>query len=213
MRKKIKYQSFLSSRKEIDEILSKYNDKFEKLPKTSISFARLQRDREVKERLYILVQEKYQEALVNEQAVPANVLILDPARKALYPFAPNRPMIIIVGLLVGAALSIGVILARHFMSGSVITPEDIQKIGLKVVAWIPKIGFIGGKNEVKKEFVVFSNPSSNNAEAFRAPQDKSDVHEIQRGEISSDHCADFKFAPGREDTRRDKPRRIICPVW
>ncbi len=79
--------------KGLDEIVNRYEEKFNKLPKTSLELARFQRNRESLEKLYTLVEERYQEALINEQSQPGNVLIIDDARIPKYPSKPNRILI------------------------------------------------------------------------------------------------------------------------
>ncbi len=75
----IKNQSLSISLKELETIVDKYEQRFNKLPKTSIELAGYQRNREALEKLYTLVEEKYQEALINEQSQPGNVLVIDNA--------------------------------------------------------------------------------------------------------------------------------------
>ncbi|MFA4923628.1 MAG: Wzz/FepE/Etk N-terminal domain-containing protein, partial [Ignavibacteriaceae bacterium] len=68
----IKSQGLEIKVKDLDDIVRMYDTKFNQLPKSAIEYARLQRGRESLEKLYILVEEKYQEAVINEQSQPGN---------------------------------------------------------------------------------------------------------------------------------------------
>jgi tyrosine-protein kinase Etk/Wzc len=112
---------------ELEVIVRKYDDRFNRLPKSSIEFARLQRNRESLEKLYLLVEEKYQEALINEQSQPGNVLIIDGARIPVSPSKPNRILIILVGLIMGLGMAVVYVFTSNYFDNTIKMPEDIQK--------------------------------------------------------------------------------------
>lgn len=164
----IKNQALQITVSELGKIVSNYEAKFNQLPKTSIELARLQRNREALEKLYTLVEEKYQEALINEQSQPGNVLIIDNARKPDSPAKPNRILIVLVGLVLGAGMAFGYIFTKNYFDNTIKTPEDIQSKNINMLAWIPQIEGIelNGANEF--EFIVAKKPDSIPSEAFRA---------------------------------------------
>src|SRR3989304_5520134 len=123
----IKNQSLKISVTELGSIVRNYEKKFNKLPQTAIELARYQRSRESLEKLYTLVEEKFQEALINEQSQPGNVLIIDNARRPLLPSKPNRLLIVIIGLVLGSGLAFGYVIAKNYFDNTVKTPEDLQK--------------------------------------------------------------------------------------
>jgi capsular exopolysaccharide synthesis family protein len=151
--------------RELENIVRKYDVKFNQLPKSSIEFARLQRNRESLEKLYLLVEEKYQEALINEQSQPGNVLIIDSARIPQNPSKPNRMLIVIVGFIMGLGMAVVYVFVRNYFDDTVKTPEEIQKKNIAVLGWIPKIEGVNGSGE--SEFVVLNKPDSIPSEAFR----------------------------------------------
>ena len=150
----------------LKEIVDNYELKFNKLPKTSIELARLQRNREFLEKLYSLVESKYQEAVINEQSQPGNVLIVDKGRIPDKPAKPNRVLIIIIGFVLGTGLAFGYVLIKDYFDDTVKTPEDIQRKNINVLAWIPRIEGINSRGKV--EFIVANKPKSIPSEAFKA---------------------------------------------
>ena len=164
----IKNQALQISVAELDKIVKNYEAKFNQLPKTSIELARLQRNREALEKLYTLVEEKYQEAIINEQSQPGNVLIIDNARRPDSPAKPNRFLIVLIGIVLGAGMAFGYVFTKNYFDNTIKTPEDIQNRNINMLAWIPQIEGVkfNGTNEF--EFIVAKKPDSIPSEAFRA---------------------------------------------
>lgn len=160
----IKNQSLQITVTQLGKIVQTYETKFNQLPKTSIELARLQRNREALEKLYTLVEEKYQEALINEQSQPGNVLIIDNARIPDTPAKPNRFLIVLIGLVLGFGMAFGYVFTKNYFDNTIKTPEDIQHKDINVLAWIPQIEDI---NLNGTEYIVSSRPDSIPSEAFR----------------------------------------------
>ena len=164
----VKNQSLKISVAELGAIVKNYEREFNKLPQTAIELARYQRERESLEKLYTLVEEKYQEALINEQSQPGNVLIIDNARRPVMPSKPNRILIVIVGFVLGAGLAFGYVITKNYFDNTVKTPEDLQKRNISVLAWIPRFEDASKNGVHDYEFIVAKRPDSMASEAFRA---------------------------------------------
>lgn len=154
--------------KGLEEIVNRYEERFNRLPKTSLELARFQRNRESLEKLYTLVEERYQEALINEQSQPGNVLIIDDARIPKFPSKPNRILIILIGTLIGGGLAFAYIFTKNYFDNKVKSPEDLRRKNINVLAWIPEIEGLSMNGNVKNEFIVTISPDSIPAESFRA---------------------------------------------
>ncbi len=164
----IKNGSLRTSLTELGLVVRRYDERFNRLPKTSIELARFQRNRESLEKLYTLVEEKYQEALINEQSQPGNVLIIDNARVPFAPAKPNRILIIIVGLLIGLGLAFAYVFLKNYFDNTVKTPEDIQRKNVNVLGWIPRVDELVLKETSATDFVISKRPDSVTSESFRA---------------------------------------------
>ncbi len=152
---------------EFNGIVERYESKFNRLPKTSIELARLERKREAAEKLYSLLEEKYQEAVINEQSQPGNVIIVDPAIKPDLPAKPNRILIILIGFVLGGGLAFGYVFVRNYFDNTIKTPEDIQQRNINLLAWLPQIEGMGVNGSREYEFIVARKPSAAPSEAFR----------------------------------------------
>lgn len=164
----VKNQSYKVVYNELEKIVNQYESKFNQLPKATIELARFQRQREALEKLYLLVEEKYQEALINEQSQPGNVLIVDYARIPSTPAKPFRLLIILVGLFLGCSIASGFVFLKNYFDNTVKTPEDILSRNINVLAWIPQIQANGTLDKNEFEFIVSKTPDSIPSEAFRA---------------------------------------------
>ncbi|MBK7978856.1 MAG: hypothetical protein IPK06_02355 [Ignavibacteriae bacterium] len=66
------------------------------------------------EKLYLLLEEKYQEALINRQSTTGSVLVLNFARTPKEPSKPNRKLIVLIGLVLGLGLAVGYALILNY---------------------------------------------------------------------------------------------------
>ncbi|MDR3626959.1 MAG: polysaccharide biosynthesis tyrosine autokinase [Ignavibacteriaceae bacterium] len=153
---------------ELNGIINNYEKDFNKLPKTSIEYARLERTREADEKLFSLLEEKHQEAQINELSQPGNVIVIDNGRVSPLPSKPNRILIIILGFVLGAGMSLGFVFIKNYFNNTIKTPEDVQSRNINVLAWIPFIEGMKINGNKDHEFIVAKKPDSIPSEAFKA---------------------------------------------
>jgi len=153
---------------ELQNIISKYERNFNNLPKTSIDLARYERKRESLKELYLLIDQKYQEAMLNELSQPGNIVIIGKGRIPDKPAKPNRILIIIVGLITGLCSALGYIFVKDYFDDTIKSPADLKNNNVKILTWIPEFEHNINAKDKKTEFIVFENPDSSTSEAFRA---------------------------------------------
>lgn len=160
-------QSYRTKVNTLTKLLSKYEDQFSKLPSQSIEYAKLERNRKATEKLYLILEEKYQEAKINERIKLGTVLVIAPGVMATKPSKPNRMLIIFMGVLLGLAASVGFAFARNYFDHTVKSPDEIENRGVSVLSWIPAIDELKNKG-FQNEFIVANKPKSPPSEAFKA---------------------------------------------
>lgn len=69
----------------------------------------------------------------------ATFRIVDPAMVSAKPVSPNRVQIILIGLVLGIAGGIGVVIALDYLSASAKRPDDLGQFDIPVLAVIPVI--------------------------------------------------------------------------
>ena len=152
----------------LSELRKNYEVEFNKLPTNIIEFAQLQRQADGFEKLYQMVEEKYQEALVNEQSTIGDVLLIDKAQKSILPIGPNRSLITLVGLIVGLVLSLFFVFIKSYLTNTIQTPEDLQHMNIPVLGWIPFWLRQKTDNEVNSALITVKDSFSKSSELFRA---------------------------------------------
>lgn len=177
-----------SARAKADELrkaLRSYEAKFGKLPVQSIEYARLERERLGNEKLFTLLEEKYQEAMISEQSVPSNVIIIDEARIPLVPSKPNRTLIIVIGFVLGVGLAFGYVFLRKYFDVTIRTPEDVRNRGANVISWIPKVEDFIDTFDSKHEVIVSAYPDSVPSESFLSTKMKLQYSKISETSLKT----------------------------
>lgn len=184
LEEEVKYQSLLASHKKLSEIVGEYDKRLNKLPTSTIDLARLEREQTAYEKLYLLVEERYQQAIINEQSVPGNVFIVDKGLIPKTPSKPNRLLIVIAGLFLGFGLGISFAFVRNHFDNTIKTPEDIQNKNINILAWIPQIEGIDNGNK-EFEFIVAKKPDSSASEAYRALRTRIKFSKIDKDTLKT----------------------------
>ena len=164
-------------KKALSKIVSKYNRKLDALPGTSLKLARLQRDVEVKNKIYMMLVEKYEENRIAEAGEIGSVRIVDRAKPPDRPIKPKKKLNILLGIMVGLGLGIGLTFLREYMDNSLKSAEDIDAMGVPVIGSIPFIspsrsdkssGDLNGVvAQIESRMVTHFAPKSPVSEAYR----------------------------------------------
>jgi len=120
-------------------IVDGYDAKLEVLPEKSLMLARLTRDAQLNEKLYLMLKEKYEESRISEAGRSAKIRIIDRAKPPRDPIRPNKRANILLGMLLGLMIGVSASLLIEFSDNSIRTVEDVERIGVQVVGTIPYI--------------------------------------------------------------------------
>jgi len=176
-------QSLIPRVEALKGIVATYNRELESLPQKSLTLARLMRTAQVDEKIYLMLQEKYQESRITEVGQIGNVRIIDSAKEPKKPVSPRKKLNILLGLIAGLGLGVGIAFMLEYLDNSVRTMEDIERLGMTVMATIPFIkgeqtnGVFArageGKNDaevrsINERLVTQLKPRSPVSEAYRA---------------------------------------------
>lgn len=175
----LKANSLRTKIKSVNEVLSKYEVEFNKLPTQSVEYAKLERVRKSNEKLYLALEEKYQEATINERSRLGYASLLDPGVDSVGPVSPNKNLIILTGLIIGLALGIIFAFTRNYLDKSIKTPEQLETQGASVLSWIPSFKELVEEHSPETDFIVELKPSSSVSEAFKALRTRIQYSKIE----------------------------------
>ena len=122
---------------QLEATARKYQGNLQRFPQASTVLSQYQRDRDVLQQIFLVITERYQEALINELSETGNATIINPAYIPNRPAKPNRLFMILVGLILGPILGFAFVLIRDHFDDSVKTPDDIEKEDISFLSWIP----------------------------------------------------------------------------
>ncbi len=173
----IELSAYEARKKEIEKLIEQLNKKFETIPAKLIDYARLERTRMSAEKLYLLIEEKYQEAMIAEQSQFGYVQIIDYATPGVKPVSPKVHLNLILSIIIGLGLGVGIVFIKEYFDRTVKTPEQLEKRGFTVLSAIPVIEVeakVDGKQLKKDEgrniaahLISHLSPKSPVAEAYR----------------------------------------------
>lgn len=126
---KLQLEIMGSKRLALDNLLQQTERKFRRIPSQSIEIAELQRARASRAKVFALLEEKYNEAVIAERSEFGYVDIVDRAVVPGSPVSPDRTRNLLLGILLGGVVGLGVIVLRDMLDVRVRTPEDLRKRG------------------------------------------------------------------------------------
>jgi capsular exopolysaccharide synthesis family protein len=153
---------------ELETIINKYEANVNKLPKQSMEFAGYQRNLESLQQLFKVVDQKYQEAMINELAQPGNSAIIGIGRVPDGPAKPNRLFIILLGFLLGPLISFAYIVIKDYFDDTIKSPADIEKNDISFLSWIPHSIHNINNYHNHDELLALYESDSPVSESFRA---------------------------------------------
>jgi len=163
------------------KILERYNQELESLPEKKLQLARLMRSAQVAEKLYIMLQEKYQESRITEVGQIGNVRIIDSAKEPEEPISPKKKLNLLLGFLLGIGFAFITAFIIEYMDDTVRTMQDLDVLGMPLIATIPLIKPEQGNglivktvkledpevNAINERLVTHLKPKSPVSEAYR----------------------------------------------
>ena len=185
----IMIQTLQAKRDAMNEAIRPYERKFASVPAKTVEFARLSREKSSLEQLYGLLETKYNEANVTEQAEIGYVQIIDPAVVPQEPSSPSLPMNIALGIILGLGMGVALVFVKESLQQRLYSPEDLVKKGFVPLSTIGRFDAKGKETSARGlgksgrgEFayrIAITSPFSPVTESFRHL--RTNLHAAQNG--------------------------------
>jgi len=141
---KVELEALEVARKNLETSLADSKEVLLMIPAKRTELAELGRKRDNEVLIYEKLVARYGQSEVSKemelQNKSVNFRVLDPAVPASQHVSPNRPLIMLAGIVLGIGLGAGLILLKDFLNPSIKSPESIKQMGIPVFAVVPVIG-------------------------------------------------------------------------
>lgn len=124
----------------INRRLEQENQFIDELPENMVEFARLRRDADITEQLYLTISQQYSETALWEQTQFGLGRPLDYAFLPQRPSKPNKKLILLAGLFFGGIFSTSLAFGREFLNRTIDGSEKVRKAGYPLLSVIPEFG-------------------------------------------------------------------------
>jgi len=136
----IEIQTYRAQEHALKEVIEDYKRNLNTLPDKELRLVQLMRDKEVNEKIYLMLLQKREEAKIAEAERIGNIRIIDPAQVPTNPVKPRKKLNLLLGLILGSVMGIGLAFVLEYLDNSVKTVEEAEQISeLSVLGTIPQI--------------------------------------------------------------------------
>lgn len=127
----------MEKRKTLQDEKEKLNQRVSAMPKTQQDILQLSRDVDSGQAVYMQLLNRQQELNIAKSSAIGNVRIIDNAVAQPKPVKPKKVIVLLVGIILGAMVSVGLVLLRVFLRRGIESPEQLEELGINVYASIP----------------------------------------------------------------------------
>ncbi|MET4614915.1 tyrosine-protein kinase Etk/Wzc [Stenotrophomonas sp. 2619] len=132
------YQALMRQVGELEGRKSNFQGQVKQLPEAQQQLLRLTRDLQVSNEMYTGMLNQAQQLDVARAGTVGNVRIIDAAEvDATLPVKPRKAIVVLIGTVLGAFLSVALVLLKQLLNRGVEDPAQIEELGLPVYASIP----------------------------------------------------------------------------
>jgi capsular exopolysaccharide synthesis family protein len=131
--------SLLAKSEALKNILDEYAKRMAALPDKNLELARLERDVQVNNKIYVMLREKYEETRIQEAGHADWIRVVDRASPPSAPVRPNPRLNLMLGLFFAVLLGSAVAYAKEYLQATVRNGADCRAESLDVLGEIPLV--------------------------------------------------------------------------
>jgi len=154
--------------------VGQYEGTLNALPGKEYDLARLTRERDLANSIYIMLSQRNEEARISEAEKIGNLRIIDRADLPKSPIRPRKALNLAIGFLLGLTMGLGLAFFMESLDTTIKTPEQVESvIGLNLLGAIPRIRrkdvveSVAGDLAPENRLITLVQPTSPVSEAYR----------------------------------------------
>lgn len=126
---------------------------FDSMPNEMVELARLQREVDMNEQLYLDVSRQYADMSTWKETQYGYGRIIDKANVPGFPISPNKPILLVMGIVLGGFVAGLIITGREFFDNTISGVDELKSVHLPLLTAIPTIDkkLTYKKNAVSKQ--------------------------------------------------------------
>jgi len=125
---------------ELKNVLRRSKQKISDIPSQQFDLTQIERKQQIIEPLYILLQQKKEEAQISMYSQADNARIIESANGPTKPVSPQSKKIYLLAFLLGCCIPPAFVFARIYLKTTVDTRDDVEKVlSAPVISTIPKV--------------------------------------------------------------------------
>ena len=158
------YKGLLITKADLDRQAGKYAGQISNAPAQERRFVSIQRQQEIKARLYLMLLQKREENNIALAATANNAKIIDDALADDVPISPNKKIIYLAALVLGFGIPVAIIYILSLLSYRIEGHSDVERL-----TRVPVIGDVPlNDSDEKYAIAVRENDNDIMAETFRS---------------------------------------------
>jgi len=161
---------------------NQYASLYKDIPQNEKILRAIERELEIKEKLFLLLLQKREEAAINFAVVKPSIKVIDYAKGSLIPVSPKRNIVLLGSLMIGMVIPTTLLFLWFFFDNKIHTKSQL----IKLVANSPVVG----------EIPIITDPEQN--EKIAAPESRDPLAESIRMII-----ANLNFVLFRDNNSRN----------
>jgi len=157
----IEIESVKAQEAGLGRIIEGYEQQLRGLPAMEFELAHLLREREVNQKIYMMLFEKLEQSKISEAEQLPSIRVIDLAQLPEKPIAPRKGLNLALAFGVGLVLGFGLALVLEVARGCVEMTQDLEQVtGWPVLSWVPRVAL------ARRHGRRIAQPESAAAEAY-----------------------------------------------
>ncbi|MBC6610305.1 polysaccharide biosynthesis tyrosine autokinase [Hymenobacter sp. BT507] len=105
-----------------------FKSRIQRVPRVERELQEINRQQETKQKLYLFLLQRREEAAISLASTVSNSRIIDTATSTNYPISPSKQIIYLTALLLGALVPFGILYTKDLLNDKIRTQQDVERL-------------------------------------------------------------------------------------